>query len=131
MRQGANPDGSTGRNHEVYRPARGYRREACAVTAELGDHETRIANTFAEVARRLHQADSAQETWQQITDLASDIHASFAHAAVSILHVGGKIDTPAASDDVGPAVDRIQYEENQGPCLSAIRDADIFVSGDL
>ena len=45
----------------------------------------------------------------------------FEHAAISLVHRDGRIDTVASSDDVGGIVDRVQYETGQGPCLSAIR----------
>ena len=52
------------------------------------------------------------------------------HAGISFLK-GGKGSTPAASDGVPPLVDAIQYETGEGPCLSAIREHEVFQTGDL
>jgi len=52
------------------------------------------------------------------------------YAAVS-LFAPDRIYTPAASHDVALQVDLLQYETDQGPCLSAIRDQDMYVTGDL
>jgi GAF domain-containing protein len=98
---------------------------------QLEEREAEIARTFADIARKLQRADSPEESWQQIVDLAGDVLPSFEHAGVSILREDGKIDSPAVSDDVPPTVDLIQYQENEGPCLSAIREQEMFVTGDL
>ena len=55
----------------------------------------------------------------------------FEHAAISLVHRDGRIDTVASSDDVGGIVDRVQYETGQGPCLSAIRKDPVQLTGDL
>lgn len=39
--------------------------------------------------------------------------------------------TPAATDKVPRQVDAIQYESSEGPCLDAIREHDVFQTGDL
>jgi len=89
------------------------------------------AEIFADMARRLQRVGSREETWQQIVDLASGLLPEFEHAAISIVHNDGRIDTPASSDDVGRAVDMIEYEAGEGPCLSAIRDEEVYLTGDL
>ena len=52
-------------------------------------------------------------------------------AAISLVFPGGRIDTPAATDEAARAVDRIQYETGQGPCLDAIREHESFLTADL
>jgi transcriptional regulator with GAF, ATPase, and Fis domain len=86
--------------------------------------------TFAEMARVLLAQHDVQETLQKIVELAVDTVEGCDHAGVSIL-TGKKVDTPAASDDVPRRVDAIQYETGQGPCLDAIRDHEVFETGDL
>ncbi|MDQ4090897.1 MAG: hypothetical protein M3163_11445 [Actinomycetota bacterium] len=44
---------------------------------------------------------------------------------------GREMETPAASDDVPHAVDAIQYETGEGPSIDAIREHEVFESGDL
>jgi transcriptional regulator with GAF, ATPase, and Fis domain len=41
------------------------------------------------------------------------------------------VSTPAASSDVPQKVDAIQYEVGEGPCLDAIREHEVFRTGDL
>jgi transcriptional regulator with GAF, ATPase, and Fis domain len=85
---------------------------------------------FAAVARSLLAQGDVQHTLQRIVDLAVETIDGCDHAGISFLK-GGKGSTPAASDGVPPLVDAIQYETGEGPCLSAIREHDVFETGDL
>lgn len=91
---------------------------------------TELAETFAGVARELLAARTVDETLQKISGLAVSTVQGCEHAGVSLVR-GREITTPAASDDVPPRVDAIQYEADQGPCLDAIRDHEVFRSDDL
>lgn len=86
--------------------------------------------TFAEIARSLLSQDDVQQTLQRIVDLAVETIHGCDHAGITFLK-GKKVGTPAASDDVPRVVDAIQYETGEGPCLSAIRDHEVFETGDL
>ncbi|HET7719043.1 MAG TPA: GAF and ANTAR domain-containing protein [Acidimicrobiales bacterium] len=88
------------------------------------------ADAFAEMARALLAEDDVQHTLQKICDLAVETIDGCDHAGISFLK-GRKVDTPAASDDVPRMVDAIQYEVSEGPCLDAIRDHEVFETGDL
>ncbi len=44
------------------------------------------------------------------------------HAGITIVRRHGGVSTPAATDEVPEAVDAIQYEAGEGPCLEAIRN---------
>ena len=85
---------------------------------------------FAEVARALLAQEDVQHTLQKIVDLAVETIDGCDHAGISFLK-GTKGSTPAASDDVPLKVDAIQYETGEGPCLDAIRDHEVFETGDL
>jgi transcriptional regulator with GAF, ATPase, and Fis domain len=85
---------------------------------------------FAEVARSLLAHADVQHTLQKIVDLAVDMIDGCDHAGISFLKAG-KGSTPAASGGVPPMVDAIQYETGEGPCLSAIREHDVFETPDL
>jgi transcriptional regulator with GAF, ATPase, and Fis domain len=97
----------------------------------LVDRDAEVAEAFADIARRLQRVGSREDTWQEIVDLAGGLLPEFEHAAISLVRRDGRIDTPASSDDVGRAVDKIQYDTEEGPCLSAIRDQDVYLTGDL
>jgi transcriptional regulator with GAF, ATPase, and Fis domain len=88
------------------------------------------AETFADVARALLGQADVQHTLQKIVDLAVETIEGCDHAGITFLK-GGKGSTPAASDDVPIAVDVIQFESGEGPCLSAIREHEVFESKDL
>jgi transcriptional regulator with GAF, ATPase, and Fis domain len=85
---------------------------------------------FAEVARSLLAQDDVQHTLQRIVDLAVETVEGCDHAGISFLK-GRTGSTPASSDDVPPLVDAIQYETGEGPCLDAIRNHEVYRTGDL
>lgn len=89
-----------------------------------------IADAMASVARALQAEDDPQHTLQRMVDLAVTTVAGCDYAAVSLFAPTG-IYTPAASDAIALQLDQIQYDTDQGPCLSAIRDQDMYVTGDL
>ena len=88
------------------------------------------ADAFADIARTLLAEDDVQHTLQKICDLAVETIEGCDHAGISFLK-GKNVSTPAASDDVPRAVDAIQYETGEGPCLDAIRKHEVFATGDL
>ena len=65
-----------------------------------------------------------------MVDLAPQLIEGCDHAGVTMV-VGGQVMTPAASGPVAIAVDKLQYEANQGPCLDALRRHAVFVTDDL
>jgi transcriptional regulator with GAF, ATPase, and Fis domain len=95
------------------------------------EREADVAETFAGMARTMQQAETRQETWQQLVDLAGDLLPEFQHAAISLVRPDARIETVASSDEVGTTVDEIQYETREGPCLSAIRQQEMYLTGDL
>lgn len=95
-----------------------------------GRDDPATTETFAEIARALLAEDDVQQTLQKIVDLAVETIAGCDHAGITFLK-GKLVDTPAATDDVPRVVDAIQYQTGEGPCLSAIRDHEVFETGDL
>jgi transcriptional regulator with GAF, ATPase, and Fis domain len=96
----------------------------------MSERDAELATTFAHIARRIQAQDSRERTWQQIVDMAGDVLPAFEHAAISVVR-RDQLETSASSDDVARQVDVIQREAGEGPCLSAIREHDTFVTGDL
>ena len=88
------------------------------------------ADAFAAIARALLAEEDVQHTLQKICDLAVETIEGCDHAGISFLK-GRNVTTPAASDDVPRAVDAIQYEVGEGPCLDAISEHEVFETGDL
>ena len=89
-----------------------------------------LAETFAHVARVLVSEGSAQDTLDEIVQLAMQTIKGCDHAAISLVRHDG-ISTQAASDDVPRRVDEVQYEVGEGPCLEAIREHATYVTEDL
>ena len=94
---------------------------------QAGDHD--LAEALAKVSRALQSEPTAQETLQKIVELAVATVHGCDHAGITIMN--GRMWTPAATGDVPRRVDQIQYATNEGPCLDAIRQHRMFVTGDL
>jgi transcriptional regulator with GAF, ATPase, and Fis domain len=90
-----------------------------------------LAEVFAQIARDLQMEASTEQTGARIVEAAVHTVPGCNHAGISVVHRHGRIDTTAASDDVAAAVDCIQYEVNQGPCLDTIRDHESYLICDL
>ena len=91
---------------------------------------TGLAGQFAAVARALQSEATVEATLQRIVEVARLIVPGCHHAGITVLR-RGRPETPAATDDVSAAVDAVQYETGEGPCLSAIVEDDMFRTGDL
>lgn len=98
---------------------------------EAPDEVVHIAETFASVARSLaeHQGD-LQEALRTIVELAAATLEACEYAGISLVE-RGRITSPASSDDIPRRVDEIQSEVGEGPCVDAIREHEIFTTGDL
>ncbi|MGI9119771.1 MAG: GAF and ANTAR domain-containing protein [Acidimicrobiales bacterium] len=95
------------------------------------DAEPDLAATFASVARELRaEAPSVQATLERMVRLAVETIEGCDHAGISYVE-GRRITTPAASDEIPGKVDAIQYEVDEGPCLDAIREHEMFQTDDL
>jgi GAF domain-containing protein len=98
----------------------------------MGDTpEDGLAEVFALIARQLQLETTPEKVVDRVTRAAVDTVEGCDHAAVSIVNRHGGIETIGATDDVPVAVDAIQYEVGQGPCLNAIAENEIFLIDDL
>lgn len=89
-----------------------------------------VADVLAEIARCLVAEDDYDATLAKITQLAVSTVEGCDHAGITLVH-GRRLETVAPTDDVSVAVDRIQYEVDEGPCLSSIRDHEMLKSDNL
>jgi hypothetical protein len=89
-----------------------------------------LANQFAAAARALASEVSVAAALQRLVDIARVIVPGCHHAGVTVLR-RGRPRTSAATDDVYAAIDLIQYETGEGPCLSAIVEQPAYRTGDL
>ena len=89
-----------------------------------------LAETFAEISRALLAEPDVQRTLDKMCLLLVDTVDGCNHAVVTVVR-NNHLESPASSDDVGPAVDGIQFEVNEGPCVEAIREHQTVVTDDL
>lgn len=89
-----------------------------------------LAESFAEISGVLLAEPDVQRTLDKICALLVDTVEGCNHAVVTVVR-NQHLDSPAASDDVGPAVDAIQFEVDDGPCVEAIREHQTVVTDDL
>lgn len=87
------------------------------------------AAQMAAVARRLHQERHQQDTIVAVCEMAAATLGAD-HAAITTVR-GGEFTTIAATSEVPRRVDDIQYATGEGPCLDALRERQVFRTGDL
>ena len=84
-----------------------------------------MAVRLARSARRFGSADSVEDLAELICEVAGELVEVADDVSVSLLERGGRITTVAATDNVCFAVDRFQEEHEEGPCVSAVREAPV------
>jgi GAF domain-containing protein len=95
------------------------------------DEVVQVAETFAIVARTLaEEHDDFQSALDQIVHLAVENLDACEFAGISLVEKG-KITSPASSNDIPRTVDKIQLETGEGPCIDAIKEHEVFQTGDL
>lgn len=92
--------------------------------------EQQLAETFAEISRVLLGEPDVQRTLERICKLLVPTVDGCDHAVVTVVR-NHHLASPAASDEVGPAVDAIQLEIDEGPCVEAIRQHHTVLTNDL
>ena len=89
-----------------------------------------LAETFAEISGVLLAEPDVQRTLDKMCLLLVDTVEGCDHSVVTLVR-NQHFDSPAASDDVGPSVDAIQFEVHEGPCVEAITEHHTVVTDDL
>jgi transcriptional regulator with GAF, ATPase, and Fis domain len=93
-------------------------------------HQPNLSEQLADMARELAAAGDVHETLQRLVELAVDTIDGCEHAGISLVGAD-HIETHAQSDPVSTTIDRIQADAGEGPARDAIRDQEVFVTGDL
>ena len=83
--------------------------------------ERELAEAFAEITRVLLAEPDVQRTLDRMCAWLVSTVEGCDHAVVTLVKDHG-FDSRASSDPIGPAVDAIQFEVDEGPCLQAIRE---------
>jgi len=93
-------------------------------------HEVELAETFAQVARSLLDEQDVDATLDRICGLAVETVEGCEAAGISISQ-GRRVTSRATTDDLPCQVDEIQSETQEGPCVDAIREHEVFMTGSL
>ena len=89
-----------------------------------------LAEAFAEIPGVLLTKRDVQRTLDKMCALSVDTVEDCDHVVVTVVR-NQHLDSPAASDDLGPAVDAIQFEVDDGPYVEVIREHQTVVIDDL
>jgi hypothetical protein len=92
--------------------------------------EVAAVEPFGRIARLLAAAHDVQEVLDEIVRLAVEHLDPCDFAGISFVD-GRHISSPAASSEAAATVDAIQAETDQGPCLDAIKNHEVFQTGEL
>lgn len=93
--------------------------------------DVELAETFASVARvLLDEQRGVDATLERICELAVKTIDGCEAAAISIAE-GKRITSRSRTNELPIIVDRIQSETQEGPCVDAIREHGVFVTGAL
>ena len=90
-----------------------------------------LAARLNEVARTLHKQDNAQDTLDVIVRTAVGTIPGARHAGIMTIIGKREVKTVASTDDVPSAVDQVQYDTGQGPCLTALYQQKVVSAPDL
>jgi ANTAR domain len=105
--------------------AQAKRREAAAERDESTKRRqadappTRLAMVFADIAEQLYDADSFDDVLSRIAEAAVSTIAGCRMASVTLVE-RSEYRTAASTDPAATAVDQVQYQSCEGPCLDAI-----------
>lgn len=94
------------------------------------DDVVRVAEMFADVARSLAAHDDVHDVLDKIVKLAVEHLEGCEFASVSLVEARN-VTSSASTGEVPETLDLIQTELGEGPCLDAIREQEIFQTGDV
>lgn len=89
-----------------------------------------LAEMFADIARTLLAEDEVNGTLDKMCSLAVETIDGCEHAGLSLVE-RRKVIAAAVSDPVPRRIDEIQSEVDEGPCLDAIKEHEVFETGCL
>ena len=84
-----------------------------------------LARRIAELARSLQAERGSGDTMDLAVTLAVEVIVGSDDAAISLVHRGRVVETPAYTSERALRADQIQQELGVGPCLTAIRDDEV------
>ncbi len=100
------------------------------MTSDAGPSSTEVAEMFEQVARALASDTSVEATLDAIVRLAVEHLPACEFAGITMI-VDRVVTSPASSHETPRILDAIQAEVDEGPCLDAIAEHQVFRTGDL
>ncbi|MCW2811521.1 MAG: Response regulator receiver and domain protein [Friedmanniella sp.] len=100
-------------------------REEATKLREADASPTRLAMVFADLAQQLYSADSMDDVFAQIAEAAVSTMTGCQMASVTLSEPSG-YRTAATTHEAATAVDRAQYEAEEGPCLDAVNAPTVY-----
>lgn len=98
------------------------RRRCRPSAAYTGDHRLQpLAQTLSDLARSLQNQNDLSGTLDGIVHTAVRTVPGARHAGITAVRDRRRLYTPAATDDLVHAIDQVQYETGEGPCVDAVR----------
>lgn len=99
----------------------------------MGAHraETKLARRLVKAATSLHQQASIEQTMRTIVYTAPEIVDGAEHAGLTALRRDRTMESPAYTDELVLLLDRVQSEENEGPCLAAAEQDTVVYIDDM
>ena len=92
--------------------------------------DVEFATTFAEVARSLLDERGVDSTLDRICSLAVETVEGCQAAGISIAE-GKRVTSRSTTDELPSMLDQIQTETQEGPCVDAIKEHEVFMTGSL
>ena len=89
-----------------------------------------LATYFARMAQQLSGVRSVEDTLKLLVTTAVELIDGCDHASISYLDQK-VLRSASSNDDIGPTLDALQTETQEGPCMDTIRDGGLLVTGDL
>ena len=100
-------------------------------SAHASDEVVEVAETFAAVARTLSEChDDVEAGLDRIVHLAVENLDACEFAGISLVEKRTVI-SPASTGDIPMRVDELQAELGEGPCIDAIKEHEVFRTGEL
>jgi len=79
-----------------------------------------LADHLGDLARLLQQEDQLEDTLDAVVHAAVGAIVGADHASISSVSRSREVVTRAATDELPRAVDRLQYDTGEGPCLDTL-----------
>ena len=89
-----------------------------------------LLEALADATRRIGSSETLDSTLDSLIDAVRQSLPGVTHAGISVSRDGGRIETLAGSDPLAFALDQLQCQLGEGPCLTAIQEGPVIIIED-